>query len=348
MKVLFLMLLTVLSVSCNSQEKRVDTAGVNPAKVPETASQIGAYVVETFQDTKGTLWFGTLEKGVATYNGKELVYLTTDDGLPSNRIVNIIEDASGNLWFGTGAGLSKYDGKTFVNYSEDDGLCNAMISSLFIDSKGMLWIGTWRGVCKFDGLQFENFPIPYPEVDTKINQDTKDWVTTITEDADGNIWFGRDGYGASKFDGSSFVHYTTREGLTSNNVQTIVADVSGAIWIGTRVAEKDNANTQERNGNGGLNKLEGDNFTHFIEIEGLNNRDVFAIYKDSANSLWVSTTNNGVYHYSGGKFVNYAVPTSTMSFLKDDQGTLWLGCAGGLYKIDKQGNTVNVTTQGPW
>ena len=44
---------------------------------------------------------------------EKLVYLTTKDGLPSNRIVKVIED-SRNLWFGTGAGLSKFDGKTFT------------------------------------------------------------------------------------------------------------------------------------------------------------------------------------------------------------------------------------------
>lgn len=102
-----------------------------------------------------------------------MVYLTKNDGLPSNRIVSIIEDSSKNLWFGTGEGLSKFDGKTFTNYSEKEGLCSNMISNLFIDSKGYFWIGTWKGVCKFDGTRFEKFSIPYPEIDTKINPDTK-------------------------------------------------------------------------------------------------------------------------------------------------------------------------------
>ena len=74
-------------------------------------------MVETFQDSKGNIWFGTLEKGVAKFDGHNLKYLTTKDGLPSNRITNVIEDNLGNLWFGTGAGVSKFDGKTFTNYS---------------------------------------------------------------------------------------------------------------------------------------------------------------------------------------------------------------------------------------
>jgi ligand-binding sensor domain-containing protein len=348
MKILFLILITFLSVSCNSQEKKAEASEVEiPAEV-KSGSQIGDYVVETFEDSKGNLWFGTLEKGVAKYDENKLAYITTEDGLPSNRITNIIEDKAGNLWFGTGAGISKFDGKSFRNYSEKDGICSDMISYLLIDGKENFWIGTWGGVCKFDGTKFENFPLPYPMIETKINPDTKDWITSITEDTKGNIWFGRDGYGASKFDGNSFFHYTTKEGLNSNNVQTIAEDNEGNIWIGTRVAEKDNADTNKRTGNGGLNKFDGDKFVHFSEIDGLSERDVFTIFKDKSNDLWISSTSYGVYKFANNEFVNYKVPTSTMSFLKDKKDNIWLGCAGGLYKIGIDGKAINVTTNGPW
>lgn len=348
MKILLLTLLTVFSASCNSQENKNETVEIENSTEQKKSEQIGQYVVETFQDSKGNLWFGTLEKGVAKYNGKNLTFLTINDGLPSNRITNIIEDKSGNLWFGTGAGISKYDGKTFTNYSEKDGLCSDMISYLFIDSKGKFWIGTWGGVCKYDGNKFEKFPISYPKIETEINTDTKDWITSITEDLKGNIWFGRDGYGASKFNGNSFVHFTTKDGLNSNNVQSIREDNEGNIWIGTRVAEKDNMDTDKRTGEGGLNKFDGNKFVHFPKVKGLNQSDVFTIYKDNSNDIWISSTSNGVYNYRNNEFINYGVPTSTMSFLKDKNGNVWLGCAGGLYKIDKDGKTINVMTNGPW
>jgi len=348
MKILLLTLMTVLSVSCNSQGKKTETEKKENPTEEQNASQIDDYVVETFQDSKGNLWFGTLEKGVAKYDGNKLTYLTTDDGLPSNRVTRVIEDDFSNLWFGTGGGLSKFDGKSFTNYSEKDGLCSDMVSNLFIDSKGTFWIGTWGGVFKFDGNRFEMFPIPYPKVETKINPDTKDWITSITEDSKGSIWFGRDGYGASKYDGKSFVHFTTKEGLHSNNVQSIVPDNVGNIWIGTRVAEKDNADTKKRFGQGGLNKYDGEKFIHFPVSKGLSENDVYTIYKDHSNNLWFSTISNGVYKLENNEFVNYIVPTSTMSFLKDNKGNIWLGCAGGLYRIDKNGETKNITTNGPW
>lgn len=348
MKILHIVLLTILSMACNSQANKVNTSKSENATAQNKKIQIGDYVVETFQDAKGNLWLGTLEKGVAKFDGSELVYLTIKDGLPSNRIVCVEEDSLGNLWFGTGEGLSKFDGKTFTNYSEKDGLCSNMISNIFIDSKGIFWIGTWGGVCKFDGTHFENFKIPYPLIETKINQDTKDWITEITEDAKGNIWFGRDGYGACKFDGSLFVHFTTKEGLNSNYVQSIEEDKEGNNWIGTRVAEKDNADPSKRFGQGGLNMYNGEKFVHFPQIKGLYESDVFEIYKDKSHDIWFSTTSHGVYKLENKSFVNYAVPNSTMSFCKDNKSNIWLGCAGGLYRINSNGEIVNITTSGPW
>ncbi|MEM5566919.1 two-component regulator propeller domain-containing protein [Psychroserpens sp. AS72] len=348
-RICLLVFIITFITSCigQSQSNKENNTVLN--ELPKTVeSQIGDYVVEIFQDSKENLWFGTLEKGVAKFDGTNLKYLTTKDGLPSNRITCVIEDNSGNLWFGTGAGISKYDGNTFTNYSEKDGLCSDMVSNLFIDSKGTFWIGTWGGVCKFDGKQFEKFPIPYPKIETIINPDTKNWITTISEDKKGHIWFGRDGYGASKFNGNSFVHLTTNEGLNSNNVQSIVEDKKGNIWIGTRVAEKDNNDIDKRVGKGGLNKYDGQKFVHFPKIKGLNENDVYSIYLDNSNDLWMSTISNGVYKYTNNEFVNYKVPTSIMAFLKDKKGTIWLGCAGGLYKIDKNGETIHVTTNGPW
>ncbi len=199
----------------------------------------------------------------------------------------------------------------------------------------------------FDGTNFKNFSIPYPVIETKPNEGTKDWTTTIIEDSKGNIWFGRDGYGAIKYDGKDFTHITTKEGLYSNNVQTISEDTEGNIWIGTRVAERDNPDPNRRKGKGGLNKYDGKNIVHFSDINGFNENDVFEIYRDNSNNLWISTTSIGIYKYENNGFKNYDVPNSTMSMTEDKNGNLWLGCAGGLFRINSNG-IVNVTTNGPW
>src|SRR5262245_763910 len=41
-------------------------------------------------------------------------HLTTDDGLPNNRVEAILQDSRGFMWFGTIDGLARYDGYRFV------------------------------------------------------------------------------------------------------------------------------------------------------------------------------------------------------------------------------------------
>ncbi len=51
----------------------------------------------------------------------------------------------------------------------------------------------------------------------------------------GNIWFGTEGGGVSRLDhdGKTFTHFTEKEGLSNNNVWSILEDRSGNLWFGT-------------------------------------------------------------------------------------------------------------------
>jgi len=55
------------------------------------------------------------------------------------------------------------------------------------------------------------------------------WIAT--ESGSGEI--GENG-GLWRFDGKTFSHFTTKDGLPHNGVFGLVEDVSGNIWIGTR------------------------------------------------------------------------------------------------------------------
>lgn len=346
----FYLFVLVSGLACNAQGKSKNSIPDEASNEPifnRNSAQIGAYVVAVFEDSKSNLWFGTLELGVAKHDGEKLTYLTTADGLPSNRVTSVIEDKDGNLWFGTGAGLAKYDGETFTIFAEQDGLCNNSISDLLIDRRGTFWIGTWGGVCTFDGTTFTKFPLPTPAVNTPLNEFTENWITDITEDSKGAIWFGRDSYGACKYDGETFTNYLKKDGLYSNCVHAITEDQQGTMWFGARVAEKDDPDESKRFGKGGVTTYDGTSFDHFPTIEGLNDNDVYEIYQDDLGNTWISTISNGLYKYDGATFINYKVPKAITNILKDRNGTIWLGCAGGLFRLDGD-KVVNVTVAGPF
>jgi ligand-binding sensor domain-containing protein len=351
----YLLLLLFFSVvaSCNSQNKsnllKKEANNTDQLLINEDL-QIGDYVVGVFEDSKRNLWFSTLSKGLAKYDGNNLTYDTTI----GNRVGSIVEDSNANLWFGTHSGVYKYDGNTFTNYSVNDGLCDNLVSNILIDRTGNIWVGTWGGICRFNGSSFINFPIPNPDIEIPLYQETTNWVSEIMEDSKGNMWFARDGYGATKYDGESFTHFTKKDGLASNNVCDIEEDKFGNIWFASRITEKDNPNTDKRIGPGGLVKYDGKEFIDFPELEGLYNSDVFLIYQDHKDNIWISTTNNGVYKYDGKEFTNYSgsnsengFPKSVMSILEDSKGKIWIGCAGGLFCLNSD-SIVNVTKTGPW
>lgn len=345
MRIFALSLLSLFALSCQSQEPMEESR----IQIPEVlAEQIDEYVVETYRDSKGHLWFGTLEKGVAKYDGTQLVYLTINDGLPSNRVVCVREDAEGRIWLATGEGLSMYNGETFFNFSVRDGLVSNMLSYLHFDSHGLLWIGSWKGLCTFDGQQFKVIPLPFPEVETPINPDTKDWIPVIIEDHRGTIWVGRDGYGICKIDGKVFTPVTTKDGLNSNHVQALAVDDQGNVWIGTRLGEEEVDDAEERNKRCGLNLYNGKNIVQFPEVAGVNGVDIYGIYWSPSKQLWIGTVKNGVYRYADQTFEHYELSKSTMTFAEDQKGQMWLGCAGGLYRIDGEGKVENITTSGPW
>ena len=78
------------------------------------------------EDKAKNLWLGTQEGGLLLFDRKTNKFkrLTTDDGLPSNTILRMLEDKEGNLWMSTYNGICRFDKKTrtFRNFSVNDGL----------------------------------------------------------------------------------------------------------------------------------------------------------------------------------------------------------------------------------
>jgi signal transduction histidine kinase/ligand-binding sensor domain-containing protein/DNA-binding response OmpR family regulator len=78
------------------------------------------------EDKDKNLWLGTQEGGLLLFDRKTNTFKrrTTDDGLPSNTVLRLLEDHEGNLWMSTYNGICRYDKKrkTFRNFSVNDGL----------------------------------------------------------------------------------------------------------------------------------------------------------------------------------------------------------------------------------
>jgi ligand-binding sensor domain-containing protein len=115
-------------------------------------------IVAMFEDSAGTLWFGTAGDGLVRLRGGEFVWLTTQDGLASNKIMALHEDARGSLWIGTGGGgISRLREGRLVSIRPSDGLWDGYAQTILEDRAGGLWVTCNRGFYRVSRNDLDEF-----------------------------------------------------------------------------------------------------------------------------------------------------------------------------------------------
>jgi ligand-binding sensor domain-containing protein/serine phosphatase RsbU (regulator of sigma subunit) len=158
------------------------------------------------------------------------------------------------------------------------------------------------------------------------------------EDKMGNIWFGTEGGGVSRYDGKSFTNFTTTQGLSSNTIWKILEDKKGNMWFATI--------------GGGVCRYDGKSFTNFMTPQGLANNTVWSITEDRTGNLWFATNGGGVSKYDGKSFITYTTAQGLANNIvrgsfEDKEGNLWFATyGGGVSKYDGKSFTNFTTLQG--
>ena len=144
----------------------------------------------------------------------------------------------------------------------------------------------------------------------------------------------------------TFRDLNTSNGLSDDNVNSIVQDKLGQIWFATR---------------GGLNKYDGNKFTVYRNIPGNNNTisssEVIDVLSDSDGFIWVATI-NGLNKYdprtnTTKRFFSRATAYSlSNSFVKSSLeipgGNIWFGTANGVSIYEKKENRfINILKRDP-
>ncbi|MBK9402157.1 MAG: hypothetical protein IPN36_15360 [Bacteroidetes bacterium] len=135
-----------------------------------------------------------------------------------------------------------------------------------------------------------------------------------------------------------FIHLTSKNGLTDNNVADILEDKQGNIWIGTF--------------NGGVSKYDGKTYTNFTKdgiIEGI---ETYNFCEDIKGNIWFSAEGYGVYRYDGANFTQFTTENGlttnvVQSILEDNKGQLWFGTWQGISIYDGN-NFMNAKDKEPW
>jgi len=72
-------------------------------------------------------------------------HFSTESGLPSSQVYQVLQDKKGYLWFATDHGLSRYNGYEYTNYSSANGLTDNTIFKLQLDKQDRVWMQSFSG-----------------------------------------------------------------------------------------------------------------------------------------------------------------------------------------------------------
>ena len=89
---------------------------------------------------------------------------------------------------------------------------------------------------------------------------TQSQVLSMCQDRNGNIWFGTNNGGASKYDGNKFTTFNEKDSLINNLIYSITELKNGDLLFGTF---------------GGSSVLSGKKVTNYTEKNGLPNNLVY-------------------------------------------------------------------------
>lgn len=260
------------------------------------------YVFAVGVDKEGYKWFGTNAGGASRYkDGKWKTYFPMH-GLADYWIYSFASQANGDLWIGTWAGANKLDLRTmkFTTYVKE--LVNEWVYGLGVDKQDRVWFGTEGGVSMFDGKTWRSWtnkdglmgaahtkkrsPSTNTGLGTRSRHDlgvmaadgkmsyNNNYVFALQITPDQSVWVGTWGAGVSRFDGTRWHNYNTKNGLAGDIVYSIACEPNGVLWFGT---------------NNGISRYDGKSWKNYNQKNGLLENNIYALAVAPNGDIWAGS-----------------------------------------------------------
>jgi len=205
-------------------------------RIEEVRAQIHGYpgalsILQVRVDSTGQWWVGT-EKGLLrrARNGAWL-WLTEQQGLPSDFIGSIAIDTQGRMWVGTKGGAARLrrdldeSGKaTDLVVTERNGLPDPDVRAIRFTRGGLAWAGTMNGLAEWDS-ESGRVVRSYRRGDGLADES----VYAIAEDPAGALWFGTRRGGLLQLPQSDIRTYGAAAGLALSGDDVLLETAAGEI-----------------------------------------------------------------------------------------------------------------------
>lgn len=238
-----------------------------------------AFVYDVLEASNGDVWIATwsgvnrVRQGAFRDRSKWELYTVenTKGGLPNDWVYALAEGKNGEIWLATEGGLGRFAGDKWDNWNHAKGL-GAPYEKVkndisFKDDPGQ--VSSHHAQQKVE-MGLTGINVAY----------NPNYIISLVVDAQGVVWTGTWGGGLSRFNGKTWTHYTTSEGLPGNHVFMLQIDAKKTLWVGT---------------NNGLASLRDGKFKILNTHDGLFANNVFSMVAGQDGSLWVGSF-GGVAH----------------------------------------------------
>ncbi|MCF8363263.1 MAG: response regulator [Prolixibacteraceae bacterium] len=231
---------------------------------------------------------------------------------------------------------------SFNQININSGLPSNWVKSILKDSRGFIWFVSNDGLIRYDGTKLKHYPYSF-SYENKNSPVEMQYLTSVEEDVDGNIWVGTEGVGLNKYDfeNDRFIHYTKSNSpfnysdnyindFYCNDNLLYIATNKGVDVIDLTTNDSEHISPSNEQNNSKGNRVE-------------------CIHVDSKHILWMGTEYGLIsidlqsdyrYQYVNDPKNNYSISgNSITAIFEDELGNIWVGTQkSGLNMFDKNAN----------
>jgi ligand-binding sensor domain-containing protein/signal transduction histidine kinase len=282
----------------------------NLVLVPEVGHATGQ--VAFARDARGHIWLACAGRASRLEKGK-LLPVDFADGASNAYVQGIYPSRAGGVWVASDGRIRKWQDN---QWTQDLGDAPWGLTGLtyFLETRngfllgGTVEMGLYIVVPEHGTLHFNH-----------TNGLPQDWVRTLCEDREGNLWLGAGSGGLVALRAGKVATLSPPDRWQGRTVLSMVATESG-MWIGTEGA--------------GLYRVNDGQWDRFAEAAGIGNPFVWSLSQDKQGRIWAGTWGGGVFVGNDGRFSrptgleNFTAPVPALLQARD--GSTWLGTGIGL------------------
>jgi signal transduction histidine kinase/ligand-binding sensor domain-containing protein len=237
-------------------------------------------------EAREAVWLGGYEPGAIfryTLDTGKLTRFSLEEGSGNERVPRLLFDRQGTLWAATSNGLFRAEGleRRFVRFPIPGRISNPNLVDLLVDSRERLWVSGGIGLAVIEKGRMRRFSLA-----DGLRHDEVYW---LAEPQPGRLCVAygpANGVDCFRYENERLekvLHLGTSTGLASDNVEILVSDSRGRLWIGT---------------GRGVDRVDAAGLVHFGVVEGMTGEDCSskAFWEDPDGGVWIGT-GNGLSHF---------------------------------------------------